>query len=40
MTIPLQADPGAIATGVNYSWVLTVTFLIFFMHAGFAMLEA
>jgi ammonium transporter len=40
MTLPLQADPGAIATGVNYSWVLTVTFLIFFMHAGFAMLEA
>ncbi len=30
----------AIATAVNYSWILTVTFLIFFMHAGFAMLEA
>ncbi|PNW65466.1 UNVERIFIED_CONTAM: ammonium transporter, partial [Euhalothece sp. KZN 001] len=40
MTIALQVDPSAIATGVNYSWVLTVTFLIFFMHAGFAMLEA
>ncbi|MEF8905926.1 MAG: ammonium transporter, partial [Haloarculaceae archaeon] len=38
--IPLQADPSAIANGVNYVWVLTVTFLIFFMHAGFAMLEA
>ncbi|PSP96307.1 ammonium transporter, partial [Halobacteriales archaeon QS_5_70_17] len=36
----LQADPGAIAEAVNYSWILTVTFLIFFMHAGFAMLEA
>jgi Amt family ammonium transporter len=37
---PLQANPEAIATSVNYVWVLTVTFLIFFMHAGFAMLEA
>jgi Amt family ammonium transporter len=27
-------------TAVNMVWVLTVTFLIFFMHAGFAMLEA
>ncbi|TQR22412.1 hypothetical protein C9J85_13305 [Haloferax sp. wsp5] len=25
---------------MNLVWVLTVTFLIFFMHAGFAMLEA
>jgi Amt family ammonium transporter len=38
--VPLQADPGTIAEGVNTVWVLTVTFLIFFMHAGFAMLEA
>ncbi|QDX41832.1 ammonium transporter [Salarchaeum sp. JOR-1] len=30
----------AIVTGVNLLWVLVVTFLIFFMHAGFAMLEA
>ncbi|NEU55213.1 ammonium transporter [Halorussus sp. MSC15.2] len=37
---PLQVDPGSIASGVNNVWVLTVTFLIFFMHAGFAMLEA
>jgi len=40
MTVPLQVDPGAIVSGVNTVWVLTVTFLIFFMHAGFAMLEA
>ncbi|ADB59088.1 ammonium transporter [Haloterrigena turkmenica DSM 5511] len=25
---------------VNYTWILVATFLIFFMHAGFAMLEA
>jgi Amt family ammonium transporter len=36
----MQVDPGSVATGVNTVWVLTVTFLIFFMHAGFAMLEA
>jgi len=36
----LQADPSAIVDAVNWVWVLTVTFLIFFMHAGFAMLEA
>ncbi len=30
----------AVETALNYSWILTVTFLIFFMHAGFAMLEA
>jgi Amt family ammonium transporter len=38
--VTLQADPAAITDAVNYVWVLTVTFLIFFMHAGFAMLEA
>ncbi len=36
----LQSDLGAVVEGVNMIWVLTVTFLIFFMHAGFAMLEA
>ncbi|QLD88906.1 ammonium transporter [Natronomonas salina] len=38
---PLQAaDLGTLAEGVNWLWILVVTFLIFFMHAGFAMLEA
>jgi Amt family ammonium transporter len=36
----LQSDMSAVVQGVNMVWVLTVTFLIFFMHAGFAMLEA
>ncbi len=36
----LQVDPTTVVSGVNTVWVLTVTFLIFFMHAGFAMLEA
>ncbi len=36
----LQVDPAVLAEGVNMLWVLVVTFLIFFMHAGFAMLEA
>jgi len=40
MLTPLQVDPSALVSGVNNVWVLTVTFLIFFMHAGFAMLEA
>ena len=34
------SDVEALVTGVNMTWWLTVTFLIFFMHAGFAMLEA
>ena len=34
------ADLETLATGMNLMWALTVTFLIFFMHAGFAMLEA
>ena len=38
--LPMQVDPGSVAGSINYVWVLTVTFLIFFMHAGFAMLEA
>ena len=37
---PLQVDPEVIVEGVNLLWVLVVTFLIFFMHAGFAMLES
>jgi Amt family ammonium transporter len=37
----LQSDDLAtLVEGVNLLWVLVVTFLIFFMHAGFAMLEA
>ncbi len=40
MLSPIQANPGAITQAVNYVWILVVTFLIFFMHAGFAMLEA
>ncbi|RLM56877.1 ammonium transporter [Halobellus sp. Atlit-31R] len=40
MNSVLQSDLSAVVQGVNLLWVLTVTFLIFFMHAGFAMLEA
>ncbi len=41
MLLELTAsDVEALVTGVNMTWWLTVTFLIFFMHAGFAMLEA
>ena len=40
LNAPLQVDPTTVVSGVNTVWVLTVTFLIFFMHAGFAMLEA
>ncbi len=36
----MQSDLSAVVEAVNLVWVLTVTFLIFFMHAGFAMLEA
>ncbi|MGM0592218.1 MAG: ammonium transporter [Halobacteriota archaeon] len=36
----LQVDPATVATGVNYVWVLVVSFLIFFMQPGFALLEA
>jgi Amt family ammonium transporter len=38
--VVLQSDLSNIVTAVNMVWVLVVTFLIFFMHAGFAMLEA
>jgi Amt family ammonium transporter len=40
MNVLLQSDLAAVVEAVNLVWVLTVTFLIFFMHAGFAMLEA
>jgi Amt family ammonium transporter len=33
-------DPSTFASAMNGTWILVVTFLIFFMHAGFAMLEA
>ncbi|WP_225335739.1 ammonium transporter [Halomicrobium urmianum] len=33
---PLQVS----ADALNYTWILVASFLIFFMHAGFAMLEA
>ena len=36
----MAVEAAAVTSAVNYVWVLTVTFLIFFMHAGFAMLEA
>ncbi|MFP8955091.1 ammonium transporter [Natrialbaceae archaeon A-CW3] len=42
-SIPLEAttaDLETLVTGMNLMWALVVTFLIFFMHAGFAMLEA
>jgi Amt family ammonium transporter len=37
---PLQSNVTAIAESINAVWVLTVTFLIFFMQPGFALLEA
>ncbi|MDJ1432913.1 ammonium transporter [Halostagnicola sp. A-GB9-2] len=36
----LQADTEMMIEAINSTWILVVTFLIFFMHAGFAMLEA
>jgi Amt family ammonium transporter len=33
-------DTAAIEEAINNTWILTVSFLIFFMHAGFAMLES
>jgi Amt family ammonium transporter len=38
--VALQLDPGVLANGTNQMWILVVSFLIFFMHAGFAMLES
>jgi Amt family ammonium transporter len=40
MSVLLQADPEVIAEGVNLLWVMVATFLVFFMHAGFGMLES
>ena len=40
MMAPLQADPVVIAEGINLVWVLVAAFLVFFMHAGFGMLES
>jgi Amt family ammonium transporter len=40
MDVLLQADPEVIAEGVNLLWVMVATFLVFFMHAGFGMLES
>ncbi|MFB6163733.1 MAG: ammonium transporter [Haloarculaceae archaeon] len=39
-TVPLQVDATAVAEALNFTWILVASFLIFFMHAGFAMLEA
>jgi Amt family ammonium transporter len=36
----LQIDAGALANSINTVWVLTVSFLIFFMQPGFMLLEA
>ena len=36
----LTVDPGVVAEGTNLVWALVAIFLIFFMHAGFAMLES
>ncbi|WP_255151188.1 ammonium transporter [Halorarius halobius] len=38
--VPMQGDITAIADSINAVWVLVVTFLIFFMQPGFALLEA
>jgi len=35
-----SATTAAIEEAINNTWILTVSFLIFFMHAGFAMLES
>lgn len=40
-TIDIEGDPGGAAiTAVNYAWTLIAAFLVFFMQAGFALLEA
>jgi Amt family ammonium transporter len=36
----LQVDPTVVAEGVNLVWVMVAAFLVFFMHAGFGMLES
>jgi Amt family ammonium transporter len=40
MLSALQVDASTLANSVNSTWVLVVTFVIFIMHAGFAMLES
>ena len=35
-----MTEIATVVDAVNQTWILTVSFLIFFMHAGFAMLEA
>ena len=35
-----MTEIATVVEAVNQTWILTVSFLIFFMHAGFAMLEA
>src|SRR6056297_2070850 len=35
-----MTDLATAVEAINNTWILTVSFLIFFMHAGFAMLEA
>ncbi|MFB6295745.1 MAG: ammonium transporter [Halobacteriales archaeon] len=40
MLSALQVEPGTLVDSINTTWVLVVTFLIFIMHAGFAMLES
>ena len=40
VTVPSQVDLQTLAQSINQTWILVVSFLIFFMHAGFAMLEA
>ncbi|OAQ53194.1 hypothetical protein HTG_06880 [Natrinema mahii] len=35
-----EAEVEMLIDSINYMWILVATFLIFFMHAGFAMLEA
>lgn len=40
-TVNLETDPsGAAVTAVNFTWTLVAAFLVFFMQAGFALLEA
>ncbi|QLC35350.1 ammonium transporter (plasmid) [Halarchaeum sp. CBA1220] len=36
----MAVDAGVVAEGVNLLWVFVATFLVFFMHAGFGMLES
>ncbi|WP_248897528.1 ammonium transporter [Haloplanus halobius] len=40
LTIPLQAELGSTELAINLIWVMMCTFLVFIMHAGFAMLES